>query len=379
MRENSNNNRFIYLACPWAPMGGGMYKVVDYLIQAQRPGAGSADLRVLDTRGGGRAVLSWPVLLLALCKVLWGRLSGRLVGVHVNMAERLSLFRKGAVVLFARALGLPVVLHLHAAQLHHFYRSLPRVLQALVRRIFASASVVVVLGEQARKFVIDELGVPGNRVQVLINGVPGNRVERRIRRHGQAFNILFLGNLMERKGVSDLLKALASPELASRRGQWHARFAGGGDVPHYKALAASLNAPDCVEFVGWADQARAAHLIAQADVLILPSYDEGLPLVILEALAKGVAVICTPVGEIPAVLTDGLNALFVQPGKIDEIARALCRLMDDPQLLSTLEAGGAAIYAEKFSMDVFFRNVARIHQQQFGHCAAPATTHATEK
>ncbi|WP_290676479.1 glycosyltransferase family 4 protein [Aquabacterium sp.] len=368
---------YIYLACPWAPMGGGMYKVVDYLIQAQTEGAGTADLRVLDTRGGGRAIFSPPILILAMFKVLFGRLSGRLVGLHVNMAERLSLFRKGALILLARALGLPVVLHLHAAQLHHFYRGLPGPLQWLVRWIFASASLVVVLGEQARRFVIEELGVPASQVEILINGVPGSKEPRRAFDPNGPFNILFLGNLMERKGVSDLLKALASPEMKARQSKWHARLAGGGDVEHYRALARTLGVPDNTEFVGWADQAKAAKLIAHADVLILPSYDEGLPLVILEALAKGVAVIATPVGEIPAVLTHGVDNWFVQPGDVQGIANAFCTLMDNPPLRITLETGGADIYTRKFSMDVFFRNVARIHQERFGFCASQSDRQQT--
>src|SRR3954464_4135784 len=92
---------YIYIACPWTPVGGGMFKVADYLIQAQalEPGSGYARLRPLDTRGGGSALLSIGILALALAKLVRGRLSGRLAGVHVNMAERLSLFRKGVVII----------------------------------------------------------------------------------------------------------------------------------------------------------------------------------------------------------------------------------------------------------------------------------------
>lgn len=366
----SNDLKYIYLACPWSPIGGGMYKVADYLIQFQAVGMGSADLRVLDTRGGGRAILSLPILVLALVKVLLGRLSGRLVGVHINMAERLSFFRKGTLVLFARLIGLPVVVHLHAAQLHHGYHALPPILQQLMRWVFSKASFVIVLGRQAQKFAIEDLGVPASQVEILINGVPANSEPRRKVNTGGPFNILFLGNLTERKGVSDLLKAIALPELIARKGRWHLRVAGGGDIAYYQTLAKSLNIADCVDFLGWADQKTAAHLLAQADTVILPSYDEGLPLSILEALATGVAVVATPVGEIPSVLTSGINTLFVNPGDIPAIAKTLCRLMDEPSLREKLEQAGFEIYKQQFSMDVFFRNVARIHQQQFGYCAS---------
>src|SRR3954466_2716350 len=112
-----SSDRFIYIACPWTHIGGGMFKVADYLIQSQTasPPEGYARLVPLDTRGGGSAVFSLWVLFSALCKIIVGRVSGKLAGVHVNMAERLSILRKGAVVLVCRLLGVPVILHLHAA------------------------------------------------------------------------------------------------------------------------------------------------------------------------------------------------------------------------------------------------------------------------
>ena len=115
--------RYIFMACPWTGKGGGMFRVAEYLLQAQKSemSPDAAELRALDTRGGRGAVYSLWVLAKALVKIVRGRASGQLVGLHVNMAERLSLFRKGAVIVLSRALGIPVVLHLHAAQLHHFY------------------------------------------------------------------------------------------------------------------------------------------------------------------------------------------------------------------------------------------------------------------
>ena len=83
------SGRYIYIACPWTPVGGGMFKVADYLIQAQASDtpAHAAELRALDTRGGAHAFFSLWVLLTALGKLVRGRLQGRLAGVHVNMAE----------------------------------------------------------------------------------------------------------------------------------------------------------------------------------------------------------------------------------------------------------------------------------------------------
>ena len=228
--RRGNAAPYIYIACPWTPVGGGMFKVADYLIQAQSPviGPGFAQLRPLDTRGGSGPVYSLWMLASALARLLRGRLSGHLAGVHVNMAERLSLFRKGVVVVAARALGLPVVLHVHGAELHHFYRSLPRPLQYVTRWVFSLPAVCIVLGAAARQFVIQDLGVAPDRVEIVINGVPEPTVPRRLAGASSVQSVLFLGNLSERKGVSDLLRAFAQAGFAWQRLVVH--IVGRGDV-----------------------------------------------------------------------------------------------------------------------------------------------------
>jgi glycosyltransferase involved in cell wall biosynthesis len=357
-----SSNRYIYIACPWTPVGGGMYKVADYLIQSQAPQS-PAQLRPLDTRGGSNPLFSMWVLFTALLKLLQGRLSGRLAGVHVNMGERLSLFRKSVIVMACRALGIPVVLHLHA-QMFPFYRRLPSALQAITRWVFSLPSAVLVIGASARRFVIGELHVHAERVEVVVNGVPGpNAVVPRVRDPAIS-RLLFVGRLCEAKGVSDLLHALANPALEASRVRL--TFAGNGDVAAYQANANALGLGNSVQFAGWCDQERIASLLREADILVLPSHDEVLPLVVLEALAYGVAVVCTPVGELPATLVDGVDALFVPRGDPAALAHALQELIDSPQLVESLARNGRALYERQFSLERFCANIAEVHQRHFG-------------
>ncbi|HYF43837.1 MAG TPA: glycosyltransferase family 4 protein [Ramlibacter sp.] len=361
--EAAPGERFIYIAGPNTPMGGGMFKVAEYLVQSQQGGSDGPVLRMLETRGGGSSLLFPLYLAKAIAQLVRAKRSGRLAGVHVNVAERMSLVRKGALIAACRMLEVPVVLHLHAAQLHHTYRALPAPAQALVRRMFAMPASCVVLGKGAADFVAHELRVPAERIEIVINGVPEPKAARRAAMPAVP-HVVFLGNLSERKGVSDLLRALNHPVLSDR--QLRLTLAGGGDVEKYAALAHELGVSDRVEFKGWADPATVGRLLSQADLLVLPSYDEGLPLAILEGLAHGVAVVCTPVGEIPHVLTDGVNASFVQPGDSAGIARAIARVLADPGLREQLERNGKALHQELFSLERFSTSVARIHQRHFG-------------
>ncbi len=375
--QSRGRERVILVACPWTPVGGGMFKVADYLIQAQGelreaadsggPSPTQARLQPLDTRGSGSWAGSLGVLAGALLTLAGGRLRGKVAGVHVNMAERLSLVRKGLVVATCRGLGLPVVLHLHAAQLHRAWPDLPAPARVLARWVFSLPQACIVLGPQSAEFVTGALRVPPERVVVVNNGVPPPQHPRR-RRDRDGLELLFVGNLSERKGVPELLQAMAQPALTAL--PVTLTLAGGGDLPAWRARADRLGLGDRVRFCGWAEGAKLGALMASADALVLPSHDEGLPLVILEAMAQGLPVVCTPVGEIPASLQDGRHALFVPPGDAPALARALARLLGDASLRERLALEGRALWQREFSVARFFSRIAAVHTRCFGVCAS---------
>ncbi|MEJ1158838.1 glycosyltransferase family 4 protein [Prosthecomicrobium sp. N25] len=356
------------MVAPDGQSGGGMGRVKDYIVQH---GAGRyAGLRIvpLVTRDDGGFVRSLLLTLRAIALIWAARFTGRLGLVHVNFGDKASAARKGAVVLATRLVGGPALLHLHAVELHHAYARGGRLLRALIRLPFRAATRVAVLGEAWRAWVVVELGVPADRVDVLWNGVPVDAADRRDRASaGEPVRLLFLGNLLERKGVSDLIAAAASLDPALP--DWRLAFAGGGDVARYRTLAEKLGVAGRVSFEGWVDQDAARRLLGCADVLVLPSYDEGLPLVILEALGSGAAVVCTPVGSIPEVLTDGDTALFCRPGDRDSLARALDAAIRDRALREDVAAAGRRLYERRFSIDAFLGALFAIYRS-FGLEAA---------
>lgn len=355
-----------------------MFKVADYLIQSQSEQLPleAARLRPLDTRGGEHAAFSLWYLMLAVGKIVTGRMKGDLAGVHVNMAERMSLFRKGTLIVVCAALGVPTVLHLHA-QMQRFYGALPPFIRGLIRWIFSLPQAVIVIGPATRKFVIEVLRVPEVRVRTIINGVPEGRREPGNTRCAAPHRVLFLGNLSDEKGVHDLLRALSEPVLDDC--PLRLTVAGGGDVAGYVELARALGVDSVVRFEGWCDQSKVRRLLTECDLLVLPSHDEVLPLSILEALAYGVPVVTTPVGEIPSVLTDGVDAVFVQAGQPASIAAGMRKVLEDPVLRRSLSQNGRALYLRHLSLKKFFSSVATVHRRHFGVSGQlAASSHSAE-
>ncbi len=198
------------------------------------------------------------------------------------------------------------------------------------------------------------------------NGVP--RETASCRQGDASVRILFLGRLCARKGVPELISALALPAL--RGLDWVATIAGDGNAAPFRAMVGWHGLQGRVALPGWAGRAETAALLAQADILVLPSYHEALPLAVLEALAAGVAVITTPVGAIPEFLEHGRSALLVKPGAPAELAAAILLLVQSPDLRARLAQGGHAVFREKLEigrvaarMAALYRDATRLPAQ----------------
>lgn len=354
-----SNRRTVFLACPYGQVGGGMGSIMAYLASMRHDPSGRFDLRRLESRGGGSIALSPFFLALAVGRIFLEALRGRLAVVHLNLAERGSVYRKAVLLAAAKLAGGRVLLHLHAAQIVQFHGSMGVVGKYLLRWMFRSADHCVVLGEVWRRWVVDTFEVRQSRVGIVYNGVPATLPRPLTMPRDEWFKLLFVGNLLERKGVKDLLHAIAAPTMMER--DIRLTMAGGGPVEMYRAMASNLGVADRVTFTGWVSQDDARTLMVNSDALILPAYDEGLPLVILEALASRTPVICTPVGSIPEVLQNGHTALFVTPGDTCGIASAIAALMDRPGLGDDLSAAGAALYDRLFTMEAFARSVGSLY------------------
>jgi glycosyltransferase involved in cell wall biosynthesis len=356
-----SERRTVFLAAPYGQVGGGMGSIMAYLSSLRRDPSGRFELKRLETRGGGHIALSPLYLALAAARIAQEGLSGRLAVTHLNLAERGSIYRKAAMLAATKLAGGRVLLHLHAAQIVQHYGAMNGSGRALVRWMFRSADHVVVLGDVWRRWVADTFQVRPGRISVVYNGVPATAPRPRTVPADGRFRLLFVGNLLERKGVADLLRAVARPELRAR--DMELTMAGGGPVETYRALAAELGIAERVTFTGWVSQDDARTLMVNADALALPAYDEGLPLVILEALASGTPVICTPVGSIPEVLEDRATALMVPPGNEAAIAAAVTTLIDRPELGRALSAAGADLYERLFTMEAFARSIGALYAQ----------------
>jgi glycosyltransferase involved in cell wall biosynthesis len=206
--------------------GGGIGRMVGYTITAWNAGK-RPPMQVIDTRGPKLRRSTWPLFLLSSIVQVIRHVPRRPL-LHIHLAANTSTLRKLCIAYLGRLFGLDYVIHLHDPAYATFYSSLPRWGRSLVRTMYHKAARVIVLGSPAGTVVSDLLEVPKARIDLVPNAVPGpeNLVRHYDETSAAAPHLLFLGELQNRKGVHDLLEALARPEMAALR--WTATLAGGG-------------------------------------------------------------------------------------------------------------------------------------------------------
>jgi glycosyltransferase involved in cell wall biosynthesis len=358
----------VVVVCPGGlENGGGIGRQMGYFLHADRGRDPRLIYRLIDSRGPWflgssplRTILAVGYLTSSLLDILTIWMSSPRCIAHINITGRGSTVRKAVFCGFARLIGLPYLLHLHDADYISDYRHRSILTKWVVRSIFGHAKKVIVLGERDGKLVPEELRLPSGRVAILHNAVPDPNPEPPMepRRNGGS-HILFLGHLSERKGVPDLLRALASPAL--REQTWRATLAGGGPIEEYRHMAASLGIADRVSFPGWLDAPGVKALFADAEILVLPSYAEGLAMSVLEGLSHGMVVVATPVGAHAEVIETEVSGILVAPGNIGGLADALQRVIADPNLQSRLRAGARTRFLEKFDVRGYAERLSQIH------------------
>lgn len=282
---------------------------------------------------------------LATAALAWLRLAGWLLRgevalVHAHTAARGSFWRKAAFLLLARAAGVRTVLHLHDGSFPGWYSSRSAGVQRFARWLLRSVDRVALLTEGWRDWLLAL--EPRARCVVLHNPVAVPR-EAAVPQAGQ---LLFLGRLWQEKGVFDLIDALAL--VHAQCPQVHLVCAGDGDHAAVLAHAQARGVAGCLTLPGWLDGAAKAQALAQAAVFVLPSYAEGLPVGVLEAMAFGLPVVATRVGGVAEALGPGAG-LLCEPGDVPALAQALLALLQDPARAAALGAAGRMRAAQVFS------------------------------
>lgn len=210
--------------------------------------------------------------------------------VHIHMASRNSYRRKRIFVAISKKyFRKRVILHLHGAEFKKFYMDESDERQKLgIKKTFLMADKVIALSKEWADFL--ENNISGINITVIPNAVS----IKGQRNSYEDKNILFLGRVGQRKGIYDLLESLR--EIVSMQPSVHLYIGGDGEVEKAKQKCREMGLQNNVSFCGWVSGKEREKLFMKSSIFVLPSYNEGLPMAMLEAMSYGMAVIASNVG-----------------------------------------------------------------------------------
>lgn len=279
---------------------------------------------------------------------------------HIHMASYGSTFRKALYVLMLKRRRKRVILHIHGGSYLAFYEGLSGKKKKFVIETLKKADLVIALSEQWKRDFEITFGIKnciavcnGINVETYKSAQPKGKE--------QEGNFLFLGRLSRKKGIYDLIDAIEKVVVSNKNIKCF--VAGDGEIIKVSERIKSKGLEKYFEIAGWVEHEDKKRLMAKSSVMILPSYNEGLPMAILESMAAGLAIISTDVGAIPEVIQSNENGFLVQPGNVNELAAAITACLGRPESVAAMAQNNIQKVTDKFSLQHMHRQLMFYYEQ----------------
>lgn len=278
--------------------------------------------------------------------------------IHIHLAHGMSFYRKLVIFLIGYLRKDLILIHLHGSDFEIFYANGGYLQKKLITWVFNHATALIVLSEQWKEFA--QSVCENNNICILHNAALPELFMPNMR-NVDKIKILFMGELGSRKGSYDLLNAFDS--ICNKLPNVRLILGGDGEIDKTRALIKDKGIADKVELKGWLSGQDKIDAFRNADIYVLPSYNEGLPVSILEAMAAGLPIISTPVGGIPEAVIQEVNGYLVEPGDCDSLAKAIEKLCGDSQLRERMGMESLRLVNDKFHLVKNVNELKNIYKQ----------------
>lgn len=282
--------------------------------------------------------------------------------IHVHSSFGASFYRKSVVMLISWLLRIKQINHIHGAEFDNFYTEANIFKKKLVKLIYNIPDTTIVLS----KVWVNKLDTICYRSKVYcLNNfavMPKDDLAKEIESYGSRKNeVLFLGEVGKRKGAYDI-PAIAE-KVYHHIKDVHFVVAGNGDIENIKEILRDKGCKQLVTFTGWIGPEQKKERMLKARVYLLPSYNEGLPMSVLEAMSYGLPIVSTIVGGIPELVQSDENGYLYQPGDSNGLADGIIKLLQDQNSAIEISLKNINKIEKEYSLDVFAHKLDIIYRQ----------------
>ena len=296
---------------------GGMWTVSELYINSEEYN-NSVNLTYVGTSTDGSILRRIVIMIKGFIQVFHALLFKNIDLVHVHMAEKGSVYRKGFVIELCKLFGKKVVIHMHAGPFMKWFESNSERRKKIIKNILNSANKVLVLGDYWKK-QLEEV-IPEYKLEVLYNGAkcPDTNLY-----NPDGNLILYLGLLKKTKGTYDLLNAMG--QIKDRLNPETVLYLCGideeGDIPN---RISEMGLEDKVKLLGWITPESRNELFLRSRMCVLPSYFEALSMTVIESMCYGVPMVTTNISTMTELLGNDIKK--IEPGDVNSLGNLLLLL-----------------------------------------------------
>lgn len=270
--------------------------------------------------------------------------------VHIHSSFGPSFYRKMPFIYMASWRKIPIINHIHGADFDRFFVAAPESKKKKIKKVYSKCDVLIALSEEWKERLSQI--VPENKITIIENYsvLHEAALEERMKRSCNN-TVLFLGELGKRKGCYDIPEVIE--KVKERVPNVKFVLAGAGNAADEKAIKQLIDEKNVAEntvLPGWVRGNTKDKLLREADVFFLPSYNEGMPMSVLDAMGYGLPVVSTNVGGIPKIVHDGENGYCCEAGDSLGFSDAIIHILLDECVRKNTSVCSKKIVEARYSL-----------------------------
>lgn len=274
--------------------------------------------------------------------------------VHIHVGLNASVRRKIVFARLARLYKKIILVHFHPSTEKHLF---DKAFSEDIHKLFCYADKLLVLSPQWEKWIGQAFPNDKFKMKVVLNPCPVVKRDDTKRKK----TILYAGILSDRKGYARLIEAFA--KISERFQDWSLVIVGNGELENAKKLCEEYGVVDRVSILGWVSGNDKEQVFQEASIYCLPSWGEGFPMGVLDAMAYGIPVVTTPVGGVEQVLTDSINCLIFDAYDIGILAEKLSFLMQSENIRKKMVGNADKLVESIFNISNICRDLGNIYEE----------------
>ena len=348
----------ILQVAPDLSVKGGISSVLKMYLKTDLPHKYHFDF--VTTHVDGAKIRKFIAMIYGIFKFVFVLSTQSIAIVHIHCGDIPSPYRKLFFLKISQWFKRPTILHLHGALFLKQYQKASVFWKKQLKYLFEQSDAVICLS-QAWSDAIYSL-FPGSNRLVISNGILLPESKKNCEKNAKkTINIIFLGLIGPRKGLFDLL--LAFERLVKEKFNIHLSIGGNGQVERLRKHLFSPLLKHTVCYHGWIDETKKDKILTDGDIFVLPSYGEGMPISILEAMSYGLPVVSTCVGAIPEQVEDGVTGYLINPGDIDDLYNKLKKLIINRNLRIEMGQNGRRKIETTFDINKNCQSLCQLYDQ----------------